>query len=282
MQTLAFCLVWSQKSFNPDSMPSTPKYSFQGTAIMTCDAVSAWIVPLKGHSFDLEDLPIYLSGSPVTVVKRNAGYFMQLSTSVTGAGYERVTTLANEYLALINGAAIVTLDGFQPIELGDGLFGIDANGEVKHTVLQVQSAVMRSKAGHVTVAVNGVALPDDRTGAMSRLLRSAAEHQAKADVLALIGRPSPTWSELYLVFELVEAHVGGRMYSEGWIGRADAKRFTHTANSYTALGKAGRHGKDTNHPPPKPLPHRAATVFMRSLVANWLKEIRAESQLNGG
>ncbi len=68
--------------------------------------------------------------------------------------------------------------------------------------------------------------------------------------MALIGRPSPTWSELYLIFELVEANVGGRMHTEGWIDRTEKKLFTRTANSYTALGREGRHGKIVAMLPP--------------------------------
>lgn len=196
---------------------------------------------------------------------------MQISTSVIGDDSERIADVANEYLSLINGAAALFFNDFHPLELGDGFFGIDANGDIAHTVIQARSVVMRMKAGHVVIAVNGEALPDERTGAMSNILRCATEDRGKADALALIGRPSPTWSELYLVFELVEANIGGGMYSEGWISKADANRFRRTANSYTALGKAARHGKDTAQPPSTLLTHCAATDLMRNLVVRWFK-----------
>lgn len=238
---------------------------------MTINAISAWIIPLKGHAYDLEDLPIYLSGSPVTVIKRETGFFMQISTSVIGDDSERIADVASEYLSLINGAATLLLNNFHPLELGDGFFGIDENGDIAHTVIQLRSVMMRVKAGHGVIVVNGVTLPDERAGAMSDILRCAIEDRGKADALALIGRPSPTWSELYLVFELVEANTQGRMHSECWISKADKIRFQRTANSYTALGKAARHGKDTAQPPSTPLTHCAATNLMRNLVARWFK-----------
>ena len=101
-------------------------------------------------------------------------------------------------LALVNGAASVLIDGYRPIELEGGAFyGIDENDEVANTVIQVGTAEMRWKGGHVTIAINGVAQPDERKGSMSSLLREALHNRAKADALTLVGRSSPSWSELY-------------------------------------------------------------------------------------
>lgn len=249
---------------------------------MTSRAITAWIVPLKGHAFDLEDLPVYLDGSPVTVVKRGASHYLQISTSVVGATHERVGDLAIDFLGLINGAASALIDGYRPVELdGGGFYGIDAIGEIANTVIKVGSAEMRCKAGHVTIAVNGVTQKDCRKGLMDQLLREATRSRAKADALALVGRPTPTWSELYLVFELVEANAGSCMFADGWIGRTEATLFTRTANSYTALGKAARHGKDRGDPPSTPMQQRDAVQLMRSLVAGWLKGTHASAPNDG-
>lgn len=125
---------------------------------MTTNAISAWIVPLKGHNFDLEDLPIYLSGSSVTVIRRETGFFMQIKTSMIGDDFEKIADVASKYLSLTNGAAALIFNDFQPLELGDGFFGIDAKDNIVHTVIQARPAVMRIKAGHLVIAVNGVTL----------------------------------------------------------------------------------------------------------------------------
>ncbi len=236
-------------------------------------AISAWIVPLKGHEFDFEDLPIYLQGSPVSVVKRGPSYFLRLSAEVTGPSHEHVTAIAEEYVALVNGLSAVLLQGVRPCELeGGAYFGIDSADNVAHTVVPVGTAEARCKAGHLTILVNGVAQPDSRLGTMTGLLRAAIASPPKADALAIVGRTLPSWSELYLVFELVEANVGRRMYEERWISRADAKVFGQTANSYTALGRAGRHGKDRGNPPKAPMAQPEALKLMRALVGKWLED----------
>ena len=151
-------------------------------------------------------------------------------------------------------------------------FGIDANGKVVRTIVRAGVGVARAKGGHAKISMNGIAEPDRRMGSMTALLMEAAKNKAKADALALVGRQSPSWSELYLVFELVKANVGGRMLSEGWIAKNDATLFTRTANSYTALGKTGRHGKDRGDPPSIPMHQKAAADLMRVLVCRWLRD----------
>lgn len=249
---------------------------------MATRTVTAWIVPLKGHAFDLEDLPLYLDASPVSVVRRGTDYFLYLSTDVAGPTHERVSDLALDYVGLINGAASVLMAAYRPVELDGGAFyGIDAEGQIAHTVVSVGTAELRCKAGHVGVLISGVAQPDPRKGSMGQLLREAAMHPAKADALTIVGRPMPNWSELYLVFELVEANEGSRMYAESWITRSEANLFSRTANSYTALGRAGRHGKDRGDPPRVPMQQREAITLMRSLVAKWVND-RSSASRNGG
>lgn len=239
---------------------------------MPTGKTNSWIVPLKGHDFDIEELPIYLQDCEVCVQKRDDKYFLVLPTSVTGPTYDEVGRLARERLNLINGVGSLLLEVFHPIEIGDGpYFGIDACGKITQTVIELGTAEIRCKTGNVTALVNGVPQPDLRTGQATRLINTATTSSGTSDALVIVGRHEPSWSELYLVYELVESNVGGRMYLDGWIGRKEGKLFTWTANSYTALGRSSRHGKDQRIPPPHPMPHPTAIKLIRSLVLNWLR-----------
>jgi hypothetical protein len=92
------------------------------------------------------------------------------------------------------------------------------------------------------------------------------------DVLAIFGRDDVRWHDLYHVFEIVEADVGGRMHEEGWTTRAAAGRFTQTANSRGALGREARHGRDAVPPPANPLTLVAARTLVRGIVRRWLRD----------
>lgn len=236
-------------------------------------SVAIWQVPLEGHIFDLAELPVYMEGSPVSVVRAGAEFRLALPVAIAGSSYGRVLEIAAAFVELINGAGSVLIDSYRPVALAKGAyFGVDESGAVVSTIIPLGTAEERCKASHVTVLVNGVAQPDIRQGKIARFIENARQSVAAKDALALVGRPSLTWSELYLVYELVEANVGGRMYSDGWIPRAEGKRFTRTANSYTALGRASRHGKEKFQPPGQPMTQREAEQLMRTLVGVWLAQ----------
>jgi hypothetical protein len=63
------------------------------------------------------------------------------------------------------------------------------------------------------------------------------------------------------------------MFDRGWISRADASLFTHTANSYTTLRSDGRHGKDRGDPPAQPMLHGVAAKLVCGLVLAWLRHL---------
>lgn len=239
---------------------------------MDAPDVNCWLIPLRGHSFDLEDLPFLLHASDVRVSKRRDGFYLVLPVEVVGPSHEPIAALAKECVALVNGAASLLIDSYRPIEVAHAaLLLIDDRGRVARTVVPVGLAEERNKAGRIDVSVGGVPDQNARRSLASKLLNSARDNRAATDALALVGRSSPTWSELYLVYEIVESNAGRRMFDEGWIKRSEARSFNRTANSYTALGRTGRHGRhDRGNPPAAPMSQGQATRIMRSLVLAWL------------
>lgn len=133
------------------------------------------------------------------------------------------------------------------------------------------------KAGHVSLAIGGVVQPDPAEGLAAPLMMAATRTREAHDALVIVGRPDLTWSELYLLFELVEGAVGRQMYEREWISKADANLFSHTANSYSVLRSAGRHGKDNGDPPRNPMKHAVAVGLVRALVLQWLSHIGTDA-----
>ena len=136
---------------------------------------------------------------------------------------------------------------------------------------------MRVKAGSVRAVVGGNVQPDPREAVASPLVQAASLSPRAHDALSIVGRPRLTWSELYLLFELVQADVGGQMFKLGWISRNDADLFTQTANNYSTLRSDGRHGKDRGEPPAHPMQHGIAVTLVCSLVLAWLRHVGASN-----
>jgi hypothetical protein len=238
---------------------------------------NCWLVPLRGHEFDLEDLPVYLHGAQAQAVKRDGIYYLVLPFTTSGASYEPIRDIAFETVARLNGAMTLLTQAHWPVEVAQAaFFALDERGVIAHTVVPVGTAHERNKAGQLGVTVNGVAQSDPRSGRAASLLAAASRKPALADALALIGRASPTWAELYLVFELVESNIGGKMFENGWISAVDEKQFSQTVNSYTALGRHGRHGKNRGSPPAVALNHGQAIKLMRALVLGWAQSVASE------
>jgi len=237
--------------------------------------IASWMVPLVGHQFDLEDLPLWFAGQDVRVEPCDNAFALVIPSEIVGDNYEPVRAFAEEQLALVNGIGRLLSPSFRPISLTDKLFGVDSAGAVRNTVVAVGSAEMRVKAGSVRVVIGGEVQPDPAEGAASSLMRATSRSPRAHDALIIIGRPSLTWSELYLLFELVEAEMGVRMFEFAWISRSDANLFTHTANSYSVLRSGGRHGKDRGKPPTQPMQHGVAVTLVRALVLAWLSFVGA-------
>jgi hypothetical protein len=194
-----------------------------------------------------------------------------IPTSVIGESNEPVLAFAEDRLPLINGVGRLLSSEFRAVSLTGKVLGLNSSGVVCHTAIAVGNAEMRVKASAVGIAIGGAALPHPAEGLAAPLFVAASYSARAHDALVIVGRQDHTWSELYLLFELVEADVGGEMYERGWISKADANLFTRTANSYSALRSTGRHGKDTGDPPRNPMEHAAAVSLVRALVLAWLK-----------
>ena len=237
--------------------------------------IASWIVPLVGHQFDLEDLPLWLAGQDVHVTTRDDTFVLVIPSAIVGDSYEPVRAFAEGRLELINSTGRLLSSAFRPLSLAGKLFGVDSAGAILHTVVALNGVEERGKAGSVRAVVGGKVQPDPREATALPLIRAASLSPRAHDALSIVGRPSLTWSELYLLFELVQADVGGQMFDLDWISRSDANLFTHTANSYSTLRSDGRHGKDRGDPPAHPMQHGVAVTLVRGLVLAWLRHVGA-------
>jgi len=229
-----------------------------------------WIFPLGGHEFDLEDLPYWLEGYDVQIVKRDDGYYLQIAKNHVGEDLNKIRDFAETQLELINGVGRLLGQHFRPVVLTGNSFGIDESGDIVHTVVAVKGAEIREKVGTLRAIVGGEQHSDPREAAALPFLNAAKLSNQACDALIICGRPILTWTDLYLLFELVEASVGSQMFTRGWISKNQASSFTNTANSYNALRHTGRHGKDKGNPPTDPMSLNKASGLIQELVRQWL------------
>jgi hypothetical protein len=136
--------------------------------------LASWMVPLIGHQFDLEDLPLWLRGQDVHVDRRDGTFMLVILSAIIGENHEPVRAFAEDRLQLINGIGRLLSSAFRPLSLGDKQFGVDTAGTVLHTVVAVETGEMRVKVGSVRAVIGGKVQPDPREAAASPLLTAAS------------------------------------------------------------------------------------------------------------
>jgi hypothetical protein len=76
---------------------------------------------------------------------------------------------------------------------------------------------------------------------------------------------------LYKCYEVILSDVGGRV--NGWVEKSSLKRFSHTANSPTAIGYSlARHGRENSVPPEEPVTLADADALIRRLIIAWITD----------
>jgi hypothetical protein len=235
--------------------------------------VVEWSIDLVGHKFDLQDTPHWTAGAEATVVQDADVFSLRMSASLVGPHPNQARSYAYAWLEHMNGIGRLLNAGFRPLSLSSTTHGRDSEGKVISLGFAVEGAVLRLKGQVLVGTVNGASPPNPPRGAAVPFLQAAAASDRAHDALVILGRPNLTWAELYLVFELVEGDVGGKMFKYGWITKADADLFGRTANSYSTLRIGGRHGKDRGTPPPSPMTHSDALAHIGHLVREWLTHL---------
>ena len=240
--------------------------------------LAVWRAPLLGHTFDLEDLPVWLAGCDVHVEAIGEVYFLIIPVEVAGDSPEVVQAFVAAHLEIINGIGRVLDRSYRPVAPGPALYGVNAAGDVINTVIAISGVESRGKAGSLRAIPVGISPPDQCSGAAAPLIRAASSSGRAHDALVILGRPHLTWSELYVLYELVNADAKRRKFKLGWIGKADDHSFRKTVNSYTALRTQGRHGKDSGTPPIVPMTRDAASRLISELVRAWLRHAGTNSR----
>jgi hypothetical protein len=227
---------------------------------------------LTGHTLDLEDLKHWTADNPISVVKAEKRYDLVMPFGVVGTYHEEVRKRAGTYMVALNGIGAVFGDAYAGVELSGGMYTIDETGQRRDAFLQIQGASMRIRGGRVSLAVNGQSMSDPTRGLAAPFLAVAEGTTAARDALQIIGRPLPSWSELYVAYELDEANSGGgEMIKAGWIGEDELNLFRRTVNNYNTLGVHARHAKSEWVAPANPMTHPQAVALIRRLVGAWLK-----------
>jgi hypothetical protein len=237
-----------------------------------------WSVALRGEEQSLRELEMHFAQPDLHVAREDDGAVFLTSTefdSIADGDTDAIRRRAGELLAVACGSLALEFGSFTPPYI-EGVFHTDESG-TKHHYARVSAkfrlhADVNARVERVRddgrIEVVELVAPPPQTSAWARGARSDEDVE---DVLAILGRGEVRWHDLYHVFEVVQAETGSAMFDRGWTTRAEADRFTQTANSRLALGREARHGhKKVPVPKHGAMKFSDANKFVLRLVRAWL------------
>jgi len=229
-----------------------------------------WRVYIKGDSYDLEELSKSLNSPELCVTKEGKSFILKSKDFNCLNNSEDVENEARTTLALINGAARLTLGMLKPLIVA-GVEKVNEDGTRELAVFRpiIYSVRRRGKADAIP---NCVAI--------------ARENGNVAKALQLLSVGPSNWVSLYNIEEIVEDDIGQQcniakekanqkeircyMEKQGWAPEGAISRFAGTANKFSAIGYEARHAVDRGKPLKNPMTFSEAVSLIESILRKWI------------
>lgn len=234
--------------------------------------MTPWIIELGGERFDLREL-LRLNSSPDLCFAEEDGRFYLRAeefNSYTDAG--EVLNRGLEILRFINGIAQIEIQNWENVHV-IGVARDEPDGKRTQFLFPLpMRGRSRSSASATVIRADGTVDDSTQKSTFESFLEIARKDADVEKALRIYGSREHSWSNLYVIYEIIEADVGGKkvIAGNGWISNAKIEKFKRTANSVTAAGDDARHGKELADPPPSPMLLSEAESMVEELLRWWL------------
>jgi hypothetical protein len=246
-------------------------------------ATGRWKLQLSGESEELQALAKMFGpgvAGPVEVWREGAEYFLSAPEFDGMVEPSEVHARGELWVQRLNGMGLLKFGGFRPISGGPlfrngGVYILLGTGVIYLPTERLRAYVDynpdRSPAMNVGITEVVASLPP-----VERWANVADRYAPDVDDALLLLTQAvrrEDWRLLYVVYEIIEDHVGARRMGQLGESRADINHFKHTANSRRALGTKARHGSSKNAPPAIPMTFRKAGGLVRRLLLAWMRSL---------
>jgi hypothetical protein len=233
-----------------------------------------WMVQLAGDTSDRSALAQSLTGTDLNVSHDGQDYVLTSDRFAPADDAVAVRQNAEDMVALLNGGSRLALDTTQSIRVG-AVYRRRADG-LRDAFIFPEPLVLRFRAISPTVKVthvDGTVEEFHPADPVKPWLALAFANEAVAKVFRILSSGTLDWVNLYRIFEIIAADVGGldSIASNGWGTKTSMQLFKRTANSPGVLGLDARHGAETTQPPPKPMLIAEARTLINSIIHAWLR-----------
>lgn len=248
-----------------------------------------WKLNLIGRDRDLQTVADLLRESDLLrgssewrMMREENEWFLASDQLDETDDYSVVRSRSEEGLQVMNGIAVVLVDGFEPVESGSRLDEVDSAGRITRQVHGVEGVVEHGSTGALAAFVGGERVP--QAEAAHRLIRVAQQDSDVAEVLDLFLRlassdrtQSRGWLELRKIPEIITKAVGGKkaLIDAGWTSRRRLKAFGVSAHHPEVSGKDALHARLRGGTPDKTksMTIEEAWDWLRDIARRWMESL---------
>jgi hypothetical protein len=235
-------------------------------------SMTEWRVNLHGDELDLEELAVLLTSTDQHIRREEGRYFLIADRLNSLEDAHKVREAAEGMLQPLNGLTRLRLHTTTPLSIGN-IQRIEDDG-TKHYNMLLESGTLSTRGHAVVLKIGegGTSEPVQQKDPLYSWFCLAGTDETVGRLLSMYGKAVQPWRDLYPIFEIIEADVGGAaLVSKGWTTKNQIQRFTRTANHSQAAGEGSRHGVSKTEPPPNPMTPAEGWVFIETLLSQWLE-----------
>lgn len=246
--------------------------------------MTPWMVELSGDLFEMEELLRLTSTLKLTIVeekdpKGRSQYYMRSEEFDPNANASEIRDQGIEFVNVINGIGQLQIADWHNVRLIGVAKEESIGARTQYIFPEPVKTRARVSANPTIIKADGTIVRPRRPSRLEGDLSLAHDDTAVHKALRIIGSRVHNWVNLYVIYEIVSADVGGKIViaNRGWATQNQIEIFKRTANSVTAVGDESRHGQERYQPPPNPMALSEAQSFIYQLLRAWISAKKNQS-----
>lgn len=227
-----------------------------------------WIVELSSDNSYLEDLSKIFNTSNVRISHKENRYILESSSFDQCTDIKAIKTEADKLLIFVNGVKVLKFHSSKPITRGAIVYQDDQGHRTIHLEIETSLTVKVEVKSRI-IKKDGTIIEFEPENPETEWVHLINSDPRVFRVFEIITHNFNSFIDLYKIIEIIEEDnfepVGrkGELYME-------IKRFTHTAESYEAIGKDSRHAHSKFTKPDNPMSIKDGRELVRKLLYRWL------------
>jgi hypothetical protein len=235
--------------------------------------MTPWMIEIDGDKFDLQELLRLNSVSGISITEEDSRYYLRSDEFNAYTKARDVLNRGTEVLKVINGIAQLEIQNWRNVRVC-GVARDEANGtRTQFAFPEPIIARTRFSANATVIKSDGTVQTSKPQSTIESYLKIAKKDACVEKALRIYGSREHSWSNLYIIYEIIESDMGGKdlIIGNGWSSGSKIEKFKHTANSVSAAGDDARHGKENTEPPASPMPLSEAESMIGDLLKQWIR-----------